>query len=364
MTYYIGLMTGTSLDGVDSALIKKTGDKYHFIDHYELPMPATLRQQLLALYQSGSNELERAAHAAHHHAQLSAESIAHLLKHNQLQADAITAVGSHGQTLRHLPDAPIPYTIQLQNPALLCELCAIDVIADFRRRDIAAGGQGAPLAPLFQRELLHIDTGCLVNIGGIANISLFSANSCSGFDSGPGNGLMDSWIEQQRGLAFDEQGSWAREGVVIEPLLKQLLQEPFFHKKPPKSSGRDSFDLVWLKSHLQAEYQAQDVQRTLLELSAQTITQSINQSLQRQKIKQAPVILCGGGAKNTFLVERIEQLLADGYKLAPCPIPTQALEAAGFAWLAAQYIEKQSHNLKDITGARGARPLGAWYRYR
>ena len=352
--YYIGLMTGTSLDGIDAALIRADGEHYTYLAHCEQPMPPALRTALYALYQPGDNELHRAAVAAWEHAAASAAAVTALLKKTGVSAAAITAIGAHGQTLRHAPDHDPPYTIQLQNPARLAELTGIDTIADFRSRDIASGGQGAPLAPLFQRGLLNLERGTIINIGGIANISLLAPENSSGYDTGPGNGLMDSWIQETRGQPFDADGDWARSGNLLPDLLARFLADPYFQRPPPKSSGRDHFHLDWLHRHLLGIEAAADVQRTLLELTARSISDAIPGNA-------GDIILAGGGAKNRFLVERINAHLATrGERTSPCPIPTQALEAAGFAWLAAQFIAHRPLALAATTGGQ-PRILGALY---
>ena len=352
--YYIGLMTGTSLDGIDAALVRADGRRYTYLAHSGQPMPPALRAALYALYQPGDNELHRAAVAAWEHAAASAAAVTALLRETGLDASAITAIGAHGQTLRHAPNHNPPYTIQLQNPARLAELTGIDTIADFRSRDIASGGQGAPLAPLFQRGLLNLDSGVIINIGGIANISLLTPETGSGYDTGPGNGLMDTWIQEIRGLPYDADGAWARSGNLLPDLLSRFLADPYFHRPPPKSSGRDHFHLDWLHRHLLGIEAAADVQRTLLELTAHSISEAI-------PAQAGDIILAGGGAKNRFLVERINAHLATrGQHTSPCPIPTQALEAAGFAWLAAQFVQRRPLALAATTGGQ-PRILGALY---
>jgi len=354
--YYLGIMTGTSLDGIDVALIREDGEHYRYLAHHEQPMPPALRAALQALCQPGGNELHRAAVAAWHHAEASAAAVAALLEKTGLAARDITAIGAHGQTLRHNPDHSPPYTIQLQNPALIAERTGIDTIADFRSRDLAAGGQGAPLAPLFQRGLLGDCPATLVNIGGIANISHISAAACSGYDTGPGNGLMDSWIQRHRGLSYDANGDWARSGNLLPDLLGSFLSDPYFRRAPPKSSGRDYFNLDWLARHLRGDEAPADVQRTLLALTAITITDAI-----RGANHPGVVYLAGGGAKNRYLVENIEgELVRLGKSCAPCPIPVQALEASGFAWLAAQFVHRRPLDLGATTGGK-PRILGALY---
>lgn len=351
---YIGLMTGTSLDGIDAALLAKRDNEFHYLAHHEMPMPASLREALYSLYLPGENELARAAIAAWQHSEACAECVWQLLEKTGHTAENITAIGSHGQTLRHEPDHIPPFSIQIQHPARLAEITGIDVIADFRSRDIAAGGQGAPLAPLFHRGLLALESANIVNIGGIANLSILSANGDRGFDTGPGNGLMDAWISHRLQKRFDQDGQWAASGQGLPGLLSKLLADPFFTEEPPKSTGRDHFDLRWLAQFLSGNEPPQDVQHTLCQFTATTIAAAI-----RQYGQSETVILAGGGARNPLLVQMLKEQLSD-YQLQPSPIPTQALEAAGFAWLAAQFIARQPCTLNPVTGGK-TRILGALY---
>lgn len=353
--YFIGLMTGTSLDAFDAALIAVDGKTVRYIASAENPMPQPLRHALFSLYSAGNNELERAAQAAWQHSEESAKVVHKLLKETGLSAADITALGSHGQTLRHAPSATPPYSVQIQNPALLAERTGIDVIADFRARDIACGGQGAPLAPLFHRGLLGEHQLSVVNIGGIANISVLTENEDFGFDIGPGNGLMDNWISKHLQRPYDTDGEWARSGKILGQLLNALSKDPFFSLPPPKSSGRDSFNLAWIESHLRGNKRPEDVQRTLLELTASSIAEALIIYGKSQKI-----LLAGGGAKNLFLRERIAAYLPTDWQFVESPIPEQSLESAGFAWLAAQFVSREALPLHKTTGGK-TRILGALY---
>lgn len=353
-THYIGVMSGTSLDGIDAALLRQDAHGWHYLDHYEHPMPDDLRHTLYSLYHSGHNELERAAQAAAALAEQYSHSVHALLRQSQYRPEHIRAIGAHGQTVRHCPDATPPYTIQLLNPALLAERTHIDTIADFRSRDLAAGGQGAPLAPLFHRALLNITHGCIINIGGIANLSIYEPGHTLGFDSGPGNGLMDAWIHAQHNQAYDAHGQWAARGQILPDLLQRALADPYFQRSAPKSTGRDHFNLTWLRRLLHGDEAPADVQRTLLELTATTISNAVHQHSSSETI-----IIAGGGSRNPLLMQRLREQLHPRH-ITPCPIPSQALEAAGFAWLAAACCARQAHHLHPITGGQ-TRILGALY---
>ena len=358
---YIGLMSGTSLDGVDAALVSfAPAVKARLEGQVYLPFPELLRQQMLALNSPGDNEIERAYRLANRLATLYAESVATLLKQTGLENSTIAAIGSHGQTLRHRPD--LGFTVQMGNAALLAELTGITVVADFRSRDIAAGGQGAPLVPAFHRAVFaHAEIHrVIVNIGGISNLTnLPPAGHVSGFDCGPGNLLMDAWIQQYGGESFDRDGAWAASGRVIPALLEALRAHPFLSQPPPKSTGRDSFHMEWLQALLKPEYLPVDVQATLLEFSARCIGDAIREYCAGAK----EVYLCGGGAHNSALQARLKQLLGAVSVMSSDALGIGAdwVEAAAFAWLARQTLRGQPGNLPAATGARGLRVLGAIY---
>jgi len=353
-------MSGTSLDGVDAVVIEFKGHLCQVLHTANLAYPDNIRSELLALHVASHDELERAALIANRLSYLYADCVKQLLEGASLSASKIKAIGCHGQTIRHRPE--LGFTLQIVNPALLAELTGIDVVADFRSRDIAAGGQGAPLVPAFHQAMFGSASRnrVVINIGGIANLTSMTADGhVIGFDSGPGNMLMDAWAEQHLGERYDHDGNWAMNGQVIEPLLSQLLAHPYFKQTPPKSTGRDLYNLSWLADYLSADYAAADVQRTLLELSAQTISNAIMQFCE----KTDEIYLCGGGALNTALVERLQQLQSPvKIQLSDTlGIDVQWVEAAAFAWLAKQCISRQTANLPEVTGARGARILGAIY---
>lgn len=358
---YLGVMSGTSLDGLDIALVEQ-GERTQLLAHHYQDLPDALRQQLLDLCSSGADELARAALAEQEWARLVAEGINSLLRQQNLQPDAIRAIGSHGQTIRHEPARG--FTIQIGSPALLAELTGITVVADFRRRDVAAGGQGAPLVPAFH-EALFASPGAaraILNVGGFSNLSLLEEGKpAKGFDCGPGNVLMDAWIHHHLGHTYDRDGAWAASGVVQPALLKALLSDPFFQTTGPKSTGRELFNLPWLMQHLstQPAYQPQDVQATLLELTAT----SIASSLQQAQPACSQLLVCGGGAHNQALLARLQALLptAQVSSTDDHGVPADWVEAMAFAWLAHCCINGIPGNRPEVTGARGLRVLGAIY---
>ncbi|WP_422672700.1 anhydro-N-acetylmuramic acid kinase [Candidatus Methylopumilus planktonicus] len=359
---FIGLMSGTSLDGMDAVLVS-FGDSpqdIKMIGHSYVAYEDTLKKSLLELHLPYTNELEDSLIAGNIVSQKAYQAIEALLKKTGTSSKDIKAIGFHGQTIRHQPQKG--FTLQIGNPALLAEICHINVIADFRTRDIAAGGQGAPLVPAFHKEIFSHPTihRAIVNIGGIANITILNPKtSTSGFDSGPGNILLDHWSQTHLHKAFDEDGSWAREGQLIQTLLDAFFNDTYFEKTAPKSTGRDHFNEAWLNKHLQKSYSIQDIQRTLLELTAL----SISNAIKTHNANISEIYLCGGGALNSFLVERLKSLipqvkiqLTDALGLS-----TQHVEAAAFAWLAKQTLFSKPGNLPQVTGAKGLRILGALY---
>jgi anhydro-N-acetylmuramic acid kinase len=363
MSLYIGLMSGTSLDGVDGVLVDFWAGAARTMSAAYVPFPDDLRAELLALQAASPNELEREALAANRLAQLYAQCVADILAPTDMKAADVRAVGVHGQTIRHRPE--LGFTRQTNNPALLAELCGIDVVADFRSRDIAAGGQGAPLVPAFHQALFAQQgkTRVLANIGGIANISILKGdNQATGFDTGPGNVLMDAWIGQHLGQPYDGNGAWAATGQVIQPLLNAMLQDPYFTLPAPKSTGRDLFHMQWLRRHLASHAGAapQDVQATLLQLTATTLADAIAAHAPRTEA----VYVCGGGAYNSVLMDAVAQRLGDSVKVASTDalgVPPNRMEALAFAWLAFRFNERQAGNLPAVTGAKGERVLGALY---
>ncbi|MCV2365426.1 anhydro-N-acetylmuramic acid kinase [Paucibacter sp. DJ1R-11] len=363
---FIGLMSGTSLDGVDAVLARfSEAGAMQVLGHAHQPFAKALREELLSLNQSGPDELHRAALAANGLARSYADLVAQLLEQCGLRPSDIQAIGAHGQTVRHRPGEfdGIGYTSQLLNGALLAEQSGIAVVCDLRSRDVAAGGQGAPLVPAFHRAVFGRTGESLgvLNIGGISNISLLLADERTlGFDCGPGNCLMDAWISEQRGLDYDADGAWAAQGQVLPELLQTLLAEPFFAKPPPRSTGRDLFHRAWLQHHLTGLVttpRAEDVQATLLELSARAVADS----LRGQKQVLNRLLVCGGGALNSQLMRRLQALLPESEVASSdvAGLPVMQVEAAAFAWLAMRFVRGLPGNLSAVTGAAGPRILGA-----
>ncbi|MDP2004711.1 MAG: anhydro-N-acetylmuramic acid kinase [Rubrivivax sp.] len=367
MAWYIGLMSGTSLDGVDGVLAEQVTDRpaLQSRQHVHRPFSASLRAELLALNQSGPDELHRAALAANALVRVYAEVVNELLADAATPPRAVRAVGAHGQTVRHRPGAfdGTGYTVQLMNGALLAELCGIDVVCDFRSRDVAAGGEGAPLVPAFHSAAFGtagVDRAVL-NLGGIANLTLLRADGgVLGFDTGPANVLLDTWCQRHQGRAFDADGGWAAGGRVDTALLQQWLGDTYFDRTPPKSTGRDLFDSAWLDARLGTEtHPARDVMATLAELTVV----SVADALKRHAPATRELFVAGGGALNAHLMSRLRALLPDVQlqtSLALGIAPDQ-VEALAFAWLAQACLARRPGNLPAVTGADGPRILGAVY---
>jgi len=363
---YIGLMSGTSLDGVDAVLADFSGPRCTVLRHHAAPFDTATRAELLALNTPGANELHRAALAANALARSYAQAVQILLAQAGVAPASVRAIGAHGQTVRHRPGEfdGTGYTLQLNNPALLAELTGIAVVADFRSRDVAAGGQGAPLVPAFHRHMFGRPGQDLLvlNIGGIANLSVLGADgSALGFDCGPGNALMDHWCQQHTGQPFDRDGAWAASGRVLPELLARLEDEPFLRQPPPKSTGRDLFNPRWLQQRLElfAQATAEDVQATLTELTAKACAESAISYQNRSGM----LAVCGGGAYNGHLMARLRALLP-GLRVETTDthgLPPLQVEAAAFAWLARQTLHGLPGNLQNATGAQGARVLGGIY---
>lgn len=357
---YIGLMSGTSMDGVDAVLLDTASEHPVLTGHVHHPLSAALRETLLALNAPGDDELHRAAQAANALAQAYASAIVALLARTRAAPSDIAAAGCHGQTVRHRPDAG--YTLQLLNGALLAEKSGISIVCDFRNRDIAAGGEGAPLVPAFHRAVFaHPQKSrAIVNIGGMANITcLPAAGAVTGFDCGPGNALMDGWIMAHLQRPYDAGGAWAAGGRLLPELLDRLLEHEFFRRAPPKSTGRETFNLAWLRNALSDQGSPADVQATLCELTAEAVCRALDQYCAEAR----EVFLCGGGARNDQLRARISALLPQR-RVATTDelgIAAEAVEAAAFAWLAARTLAGEPGNLPAVTGARGPRVLGAIY---
>jgi anhydro-N-acetylmuramic acid kinase len=364
----IGLMSGTSMDAVDAALVQFTGDKPTCLATHHQPLPSDLRTALLSLCQPGFDELDRAARLDSSLARLFAEAVNKLLKKSGVSANQVHALGSHGQTIRHMPEGSDPFTIQISNPNLIAELTGITTVADFRRRDMAAGGQGAPLAPAFHAAFFRHphEHRSIVNLGGMANITILPRDPkqpVTGFDTGPGNALLDAWAQKHLGVPMDRDGVWGSQGQIVTDLLACCLADPYFYLSPPKSTGREYFNWGWLENCLVTQKKPAapaDVQATLIELTARSVAEAIKNVAQ----KTQRVMVCGGGVHNKALMTNLRR------QLPKTPVESTAVhsvdpdyvEAVGFAWLAKRTLDNQPGNLPEVTGARGLRILGGIYR--
>ncbi|MFT5594418.1 MAG: anhydro-N-acetylmuramic acid kinase [Oceanicoccus sp.] len=357
--YYIGQMSGTSLDGVDTVIIAINTDKIELIGSVHQSFPEPLKQRVTSLCQGTKDELDLAAKVSNQLSQLYAKGVVEVLRHTGIKPAQIKAIGCHGQTVRHMPPH---YTVQLINGALLAELTGIDVVCDFRSRDMAAGGQGAPLVPAFHQQVFQQadkDT-VVVNVGGMANISFLPIHGdVGGFDTGPGNILMDAWCIKHKKGPYDSNGQWAQSGKVNTVLLAQLLDDPYFKMQAPKSTGREHFNLQWLTQFPILDIPAQDVQATLLHLTSSSICQEI-----KRLTPSADVIICGGGAFNGQLLKALSHDLGSSFHICrsvKLGIDPQWVEAMAFAWLGQQNILRFAGNVAGVTGAKGPRILGALY---
>lgn len=384
--YYIGVMSGTSADGADLVLVsfeddKPLADKCDIKATLHQPYPDALRQKVLGLYQPGNNEIDRLGSLAAELAHFYAQAIKSLLANANISADQVAAVGNHGQTIRHRPDVSDqishPFTLQIGCQQTLALLTGIKVIADFRTKDIALGGQGAPLVPAFHQYLfspVEQDT-FIVNLGGIANITYLTTDESKilGYDTGPANALMDAWCEQHTGNPYDKDGQWAASGQVHHSLLERLLQDEYFAKPAPKSTGREYFNLAWLKQHLDnlgnPNIAPEDIQATLLQLTAVTIADQIQKIVKvnaKPSVNSSPksfVYLCGGGIENITCYKKIKQLLSEHEvnSIHSLKVNNQAFEATAFAWFAYAYDKKIYNHIPEATGASAKTILGIAY---
>ncbi|QFU03232.1 Anhydro-N-acetylmuramic acid kinase [Halomonas sp. THAF5a] len=374
MSRFIGLMSGTSLDGIDAALVDiAPGQPPALVATHAEPMPEALRETLWRLCHADRVAFAELAEAEDAFCRLQAGAVAALLASSGVARETIAAIGSHGQTIEHAPwgHAGGPaYTLQLDNPSLLAELTRCPVVGDLRRRDLAAGGQAAPLAPAFHEALFRTrdEWRLVLNLGGFANLTLLPPSDDPrpplGFDTGPANALLDAWHARHRGGRFDADGAWAASGRVDEALLDRLLATPFFHRPPPRSTGREVFHLAWLEAHLTGGERPEDVQATLAELTAASVALGVEMA--REAFAAPPaarLIPCGGGAHNPDLLARLAR------RLPETPLttgddwgwPADWLEAGAFAWLAARRLDGEPGNLPSVTGAAGPRVLGGLY---
>jgi anhydro-N-acetylmuramic acid kinase len=361
--YYIGLMSGTSLDGIDAVVADFSSTAPTLCSHSHTPFPSPLKKQLADLCQAGFDGVHRMGEADVALGRFFAETVNALLKKSKFSYDDITAIGSHGQTIRHYPKGAHPYTCQIGDPNIIAAETHITTIADFRRRDMAHGGQGAPLVPAFHQAVFHSSdkNRAIVNIGGMANVSILPKEKNKpviGFDTGPGNTLLDAWHQQHHDAAFDKNGEWASTGTVDSTLLNTLLQDPYFKQLPPKSTGREYFNLNWLRTFLKnSSLPPEDIQATLTALTAESI---LSCGLETHAIEE--IYLCGGGVYNHTLMNRLQQKSpCSVFSTKTLGIPPDWIEALAFAWLAKQTFSHQTGNLREVTGARNTAVLGGIY---
>ncbi|MQX51612.1 anhydro-N-acetylmuramic acid kinase [Alcanivorax sediminis] len=352
---YIGLMTGTSVDGIDAVLVDVGSDHFSLVATHSHALPEALSKDILTLCQPGESELDAAGKVSRQLGRIYAEACGELLAKTNTEAHLVTAIGCHGQTVRHRP-GPDGFSVQLGCPDTLACATGIPVVSNFRNKDMVLGGQGAPLVPPFHLRLFGAagERRAVVNIGGMANASLLDGDTLvGGFDTGPGNVLMDLWTQLHRGDNYDANGAWAASGKINKPLLKRLLRDPYFQQPPPKSTGRERFNRQWLTQHLKEDLPAENLQATLAELTARSIADSLT-GFQPQRI-----LVCGGGAHNTYLLGRLQDC---------CDVPVEStelaglhpdwVEAAAFAWLAWARWEEKPGNAPVVTGAAREAILG------
>ncbi|MCC2667181.1 MAG: anhydro-N-acetylmuramic acid kinase [Gammaproteobacteria bacterium] len=359
---YIGLMSGTSADGINAALVDFSNDSLKLVHQYYSPFPANLRQAILSLYQPGINEIKRMGEVDVILGKMFANVVNILLQESKTQAHSIRAIGSHGQTIRHYPNKQ--FTLQIGDPNIITAETGITTIADFRRRDIAHGGQGAPLVPAFHQAIFaEAKKPCVIlNIGGISNITLLSDHpkqSVFGFDCGPGNALLDDWAKKCLNQPYDKDGAWAAQGNINQPLLKNLLSDSFFKRSPPKSCGREYFNLRWLENYLPNSILPVDVQATLAALTTHSILDAV-----KRYCSQGEIFICGGGIHNLFLMEQLKNHAIPSLSVRSTHelgIDPDFVEAIAFAWLAKQTLARKTGNVTAVTGAAKTAILGGIY---
>lgn len=363
---YIGLMSGTSADCIDAVIVDFSGGQPVFLRELAYPLPTTVKEQIYALMVPGDNEIDRLGVLDKQLGELFAAAVQQILSVSSIPATSIKAIGSHGQTIRHRPPGELEaaFTLQIGDPNVIAERCGIATVADFRRRDMAAGGQGAPLVPAFHQAVFRSDhhDRVILNIGGIANLTfLLRDEDVKGFDTGPGNALMDAWVQRHLGEPYDVDGAWAATGRVLPEPLKALLAHPYFRQSAPKSTGRETFTLAWLESVLEnfPNLAPADVQATLLELTAASISEQI--MLKREDGLE--IYVCGGGAYNQQLMKSLQRAMP-AHRIGTTNelgIPPDWVEAGAFAWLARQTMARLTGNLPSVTGANREVILGSVY---
>ena len=367
---YIGVMSGTSADGIDVVLAESGEKHFQLVNHISEPVSESLRQEIKQLCSSGNDEIHLATTLGIKLSKLTAVLIHRLLKETQISHSDVRAIGYHGQTVRHQPTTNHPYSVQIGCPSTLAFLTGITTVTDFRMADIAAGGQGAPLVPAFHQHVFQSagEHRFILNIGGIANISYLPADirkDVIGFDTGPGNTLLDEWIMLHLGRSFDDNGAWAATGKVMHRLLDSMMTDEYLLKPLTKSTGKEHFNLDWLAKHLQSvsSFTPEDVQRTLLEFTACSIAKEIKNLTPAKATQTSQIYICGGGIKNTALMNSLKSQLGD-IKISSTEelgIPPQQVEGSAFAWLASQTIQGKPGNLPCVTGASQKRILGGIY---
>ncbi|WP_455217677.1 anhydro-N-acetylmuramic acid kinase [Kaarinaea lacus] len=364
---YIGLMSGTSMDAIDAVLVDFSSGQPVLVHTLEYPIPDDLRSECHALCVPGNNEIDRMGKADGQMGEAFAEAVIQLLDSANITAEDIIAIGSHGQTIRHRPDSEQPFSLQIGDANRIAERTKITTVADFRRRDMAAGGQGAPLVPAFHAAVFRSadKPRVIVNIGGIANITVLPTSAdrpITGFDTGPGNCLMDGWVQKHQQQFFDQDGQWAASGEINKSLLNQLMSDDYFDRHPPKSTGREKFNMAWLEKNLaelNRDIAAEDVQATLCELTAVSITVDIRQ----HAADTDEVFVCGGGTRNLQLMTRLQEHLdpIDVKTTDEAGLPAEWIEAMAFAWLARETLARRPGNVPGVTGASHPVILGAVY---
>lgn len=359
---YIGLMSGTSADGIDAALVDFSATTPALVATHYTPYTAAMREAILALATPGDNEIQRLGELDIALGEAFANASLALLTQAKVNPESVRAIGSHGQTIRHQPRT---FSLQIGDPNVIAARTGITTVADFRRKDIALGGQGAPLVPAFHREVLATRTHhrAVVNIGGIANVTLLPADDSLmlGFDTGPGNALLDGWIHQHQQKSHDQHGDWGRSGTCSEPLLHQMLADPYFQQPAPKSTGREYFNAEWLKTALRQHptLAPADVQATLTALTAHSILKAI-----KAHWSEGEILICGGGAHNTYLMDCLKMNAGPHFSVTSTEdqgIPPDWMEAMAFAWLAKQTLTQQAGNCPSVTGAARTSVLGGVY---